>query len=378
MKVGIAYSTLNDSRRAGTEAAEEAVKSSGKPALTFLFTTDSYDQEIVFEAVKGVVGDSKIVGSCGGGIVTSEGAFQQAVAVGTLSGAELRVMTSLQGGLDEDPRGTGCRAGEELLTSGINKGTVVVLPDGFAANISESIRGLYNSMGPNFKYIGGGAGDNPRFFKTYQFTEAGVKTNALAVALLNGVVIETGIGHGWKPGGELVVITKVKGKRVFEIDSRPAFDAYSERIGNITRDKFPEWGMRYPLGIPDIHGNYLIRDPISVNDDKSIDLVTEIPTNAVANIMEGNVTDLIETARTVAKLVSKKVAEPQLALIFDCISRYLLMGEEFEEELRAIRNAIGMKVPILGALSFGEVGSYANVPQFHNKTVTIAVLGSEK
>ena len=375
MKVGIAYSTLDDSRRAGRMTAEEAVKSSGEPALTFLFTTDDYDQEVVYEAVKEVVEDSKMVGFCAGGIITAERVFRQGVGVCTLSGDELRVVTSLQHGLSADPRGAGRRAGEELLASGLDQGAVFVLPDGFAANISEVVRGLYNTMGPEFRYVGGGAGDNLRFFKTYQFTETGLASDALAVALLDGVTVQAGIGHGWQPTGDPLVTTAAKGKRVFEIDGRPAFDVYSERLGGIPVDKFTEYGMRYPLGIPDISGNYLIRDPLAVNDDGSIDFVTEVPRNAVVSIMEGDVADLIETARSVAQAAAGGVAEPQFVLLFDCISRCLLMGEEFEKELKAIREAIGAEVPILGSLAFGEVGSYADVPLFHNKTTVIAVGG---
>lgn len=375
MKVGIAYSTLDDARRAGRIVAEEAVKSSGEPVLTLLFTTDAYDQEVVYEAVKEVIGASKMAGFCAGGLITADRVFRQGVGVCTLSGDKLRVVTSLQTGLSADPRDAGRRAGEELLASGLEGGTVFVLPDGFAANISEVVRGLYNSMGPDFRYVGGGAGDNLRFFKAYQFTEAGVESDALAVALLDGLTVQTGIGHGWQPTGDPLVITAARGKRVFEIDGRPAFEVYSERLGGIPVDKFAEYGMRYPLGIPDISGNYLIRDPLAVNQDGSIDFVTEVPRSAIVNLMEGDVADLIETARVVAQGAARGVTEPQFALLFDCISRCLLMDEEFGRELRAIRKVVGMEVPLLGSLVFGEVGSYADVPLFHNKTMVIAVGG---
>lgn len=94
--------------------------------------------------------------------------------------------------------------------------------------------------------------------------------------------------------------------------------------------------------------------------------------------MSCNVTELIETAGSVAKTTARKVEEPQVALILDCISRYMLMGKEFGKELKIIKESIGIGVPILGALTFGEVGSYVDVPQFHNKTVAIAVGGSRK
>jgi len=378
VKAGVAYSTLGASHEAAKEAAEEAIRSSGKPVLTFLFTTDSYEQESVLETVKGVVGSSKIVGFCTGGVITSQGVLEQGVGVTTLSGDELRVSTCLQGSLGADPRAVGRRAGRALLASGIDNGVVISFPDGFPANVSEATRGLYESMGPDFTYTGGGAGDSLKFLKTYQFTEAGVRSNALAAVLLGGVAMGAAIGHGWRPEGNPLVITRAKGKRVYEIDARPAFDVYSERLGGIIRHRFREYGMVHPLGFPDLSGNYLIRDPLCVNKDESIDFVTEVPENAVARIMCGNAAELVAVARTVAKAAAQRVAEPQLTLVFDCISRYILMGQEFEQELTAISESTGRDVPVLAALTFGEIGSYIDVPLFHNKTVAVAVLGSKE
>ena len=68
------------------------------------------------------------------------------------------------------------------------------------------------------------------------------------------------------------------------------------------------------------------------------------------------------------------VPDAAFLLLFDCISRATLMGDRFREELRAIRKAAGPRLPILGALTFGEIGAAGDVPQLHNKT-TVAVAG---
>ncbi|MDK2887997.1 MAG: hypothetical protein PWP72_875, partial [Thermoanaerobacter sp.] len=44
MKVGVGYSLHPDSREAARKAARFAVARSGPPALTFLFTTEGYNQ----------------------------------------------------------------------------------------------------------------------------------------------------------------------------------------------------------------------------------------------------------------------------------------------------------------------------------------------
>ena len=376
MKSGIAYSTNKDSVRAGLEAATQAVESSGPPQLTILFTTDAYNQNQVLEAVRKLVGDSRLVGFCGGGIITQDGVFPQGVGVCTMAGKELAAVTALQRGLSKNPREAGEKAGEALLASGLKKGTVIVLPDGFQSNLSEMLRGLYHTMGPAFTYVGGGAGDNLKFFKTYQFTEQGIDSDALAVALLDGVPVISGLGHGWQPMGEPLVITKSKDKTVEEIDGVPAFQAYLKRLGHSEEGQFAQVGMKHPLGFPDISGNYLIRDPLTVNGNQSIHFVTEIPRNAVGNIMDCSMEELIGTAAAIAKKVVSGMHHPvHFVLLFDCISRFLLMGARFNDEIRAIREVIGPDTPLLGALTFGEVGSYLDIPLLHNKTTVIAMGG---
>ena len=114
LRVGLGYSTIGDSYGAGVAAASEAVKTSGFPMLTFLFTTDSYDQEAVWEGVKKIVKDSKLVGFCAGGVIVGDSVIRQGVGVLTISGQELRVATSLRGELEKDPFGVGCQVGEDL------------------------------------------------------------------------------------------------------------------------------------------------------------------------------------------------------------------------------------------------------------------------
>lgn len=373
MLVGIGCNQKGDSVFAGRLAAEQAVEQSGEPAITFLFTTENYAQELVLQAVKEVIGKSKLVGLCTPGIITRDGVLEKGVGVCTISDSEMQVATCLQEDVNLSPWESGEEAGRKLRASGIDSGTVFVFPDGFVTNISDLIKGMYNALGPNFTYIGGGTGDNLKFFKTYQFTEQGVSSNALAAALIKGINFQIGIGHGWKPVGQPMVITKASGKKVYEIDGRPAFEVYSECLGGIDKESFPSYGMKYPLGIPAVGGHFLIRDPLKVEEDNSIVFVTEVPQNTVVTLMEGTVGNLITTAGEVASSAVSGLTSPGIIFLFDCISRYLLMGKEFEQELKEVMNVVGSDVPMIGMLSFGEVSTFSGIPFFHNKTIIVAV-----
>lgn len=375
MKAGVGFSKHTDSAQAGTEAAQKAVAQSGKPDFTILVTTDQYDPAQVLEAVRGVVGVSRLVGFCCGGVITPTEVLRQGVGICTLSEGSYSVRTALESGLKAHPRLVGERVGKELQIGQPNEGVVIVLPDAFQGQVSEMLRGLYNRLGPRYRYVGGGAGDNLKFFKTYQFTDRGVVTDGVAAALLSGLEIGVGLGHGWHPMSDPLVVTKVKGKTVIEIDGEPAYQAYCKHIGITSPDRFAEIGMRHPLGFPNVMGQYLIRDPIAVHADQSMDFVTEIPCDAVGNVMRGEIDELVATAGAIAEDARRQVRKPICAWAFDCISRVLLMGDEFQRELRVIREKIGENIPFLGALTFGEIGSYEDVPLFHNKTAVVCVLG---
>jgi hypothetical protein len=376
MKAGVGFSERTGANNAVRDAFERAEAGSGHPALSFVFTTDAYEPASVWQTLKDVAGDAPFVGFQCGGVLTGEDVLERGIGVATISG-ELEVATALGTGLDIDPWSAGQRAGQSFVQRGPGSGLVVVLPDSFPSGIYEVTRSLYGPMGPDFRYVGGASGDNLKFLRTCQFTEASVEQNAVAVAVVGGCQVGTAIGHGWQPYGEPLVITQAQGKRVFEIDGRPAFRVYCEHLGiEITRESFHRYATVNPFGFADISGNYVIRDTRAVNDDDSLVLVTEVPANAVAVLMRGEVADLVETAADVAARATAEVRSPALALVFDCVGRYLLMGDAFGQELRALSSGVGVDVPFLGALSFGEIGSFKDVPLFHNKTVAVAVLGT--
>jgi len=93
-------------------------------------------------------------------------------------------------------------------------------------------------------------------------------------------------------------------------------------------------------------------------------------------VMEGTPEMLIEAARGAAKAARDDAGAPLGgALVFDCVSRYLMLGDRLNDEIAACQTALGGDVPILGCLTFGEVGAFgARMPQFHNKSIVVVAL----
>lgn len=371
MQVGVGFGAGASGTEAARLAAGEALRNVGKPVISFLFHTPHSDPLPVLGAVRGVIPRSKIVGACVPGIIGPEGLIEKGVGVLSIGGDEAHACTWL-GDAMMPPYAVGEQAGLALLESGIRSGTVFVFPDAVSTNVSLILRGLYNVMGPDYSYAGAGTGHNLKRGPTCQMTEMGVANNGVAVALVGGVTFRSRIAHGWRPMGQPMVVTRAAGKRVYELDGIPAFRRYSEVLGGVTRNEFALHGMRHPLGIYLTGGEFLVRDPIQIENDDSITFITEVPQNTVATIMEADTAALALTARDVSVEVLESFAPPKVALYFDCVSRYLLMASDFSRETGTLSGAF-QGIPSLGVLSFGEVSDVSGSPLFHNKSVlTIA------
>jgi hypothetical protein len=374
MQVGIGISEKPRAWEAVSEAASAALKMSGVPVLSILFTTDNYDQEAVFSAARSILGKARLVGACGAGLFTGDKILGQGVGVLTLAGEGLQTATAQVQYSEGDARVVGSLLGERLLAGGQEKGAIICFPDGFSGNISRMIDGLYDAAGPEFVYAGGGAGDNLRFCRTWQITDEGVASNAVAGAFLGGCAFSGRIGHEWEPAGSPLVITRAKGKIVYELDGRAAFDVYSERLGGIGPDRFSHFAMQSPFGISYGKDSYLVRDPLKVVQGSAIEFVTEIPNRAVAYIMKPRQQGL-SLAENLGRESFFSMKEPRFALVSYCVSRSLLLGDGHVEEISALLRHFGPGFPVLGFLAFGEIGSNAGSPQLHNKSVSLLVGG---
>jgi hypothetical protein len=370
VQFGLGSSDLANAANAVTAALGQAREVAGGGSISFVFFTDCYNPQEVFQTVKKVIGTARVVGACVPGLIAGDRVLTHGVSACVLGGDELEVVTCFGSGISDSPDHSGRSIAWDIKSNGLEEGTLFIFPDGFASNVSKLLRSMYGLLGPDYTFVGGGTGDNLKLYRTYQFTEQGLSSDSAAVAAIRGASFRQEIGHGWRPSGQPMIVTRAEGKRVFELDGIEAFKRYAEAVGGISREQFACCGMKFPLGVPCGDGNYLIRDPLRVEANGSIIFVTEVPQNTVVVLMETDTATLIETAGKVASRASAGVEKPKLAMVFDCISRYLLLGDDFGKEVAAIRKNLE-DVPWFGVLTFGEISSVYGSPFFHNKTLSV-------
>jgi hypothetical protein len=67
-------------------------------------------------------------------------------------------------------------------------------------------------------------------------------------------------------------------------------------------------------------------------------------------------------------------------LVFDSVSRYVLLRRDVARELEIIKEGFGNNTPIIGLYTYGEQAplraiNYQGQAYFHNQTVTILNIG---
>ena len=267
----------------------------------------------------------------------------------------------------------------------------VMIPDVLVGNGAETVRGVLSSLGEHFPVVGGASGDDFAFKKTYQYMNGKIYSGAVVgLGLTGDFKIGIGVKHGWIPIGEPMKVTKSEGAVVHEINNAPAVKIYEDYFGAeeakvLHTEALAKLAITYPLGMK-VAGSdeLLIRDPITVDEHGSITCAAEIPEGSQIRLMVGSGEDGVKVAKVAAQEAVSQLdgAEPKAVIIFNCIARNKLFGEKAGDEINAIQEVIGKKVPLAGFYTYGEQaplgGEVRNLEKcnsaFHNETVVICVL----
>ncbi len=273
--------------------------------------------------------------------------------------------------------------GPEIAGQGSTPYTAIVLADALCPNISPCLRELFNLLGNSAHYIGGGAGSMTLKQKPCVFTAEGVFQNAVAICFAR-LSSSLGVRHGWENLAGPVVATNTVQNTIIELNWRKALDVYREIVEadygkSITRDTFFEIAKFYSFGIIKEGAEDIVRDPLTLNDRDELVCAGDIPENAVLNILKARPERLIEAADQAAETsLDFRNGRPRQCLVVDCISRTLVLGKRFSEELARVEHRIQSAHSALvpeGILSLGEISSYGDgYIELFNKTIVVGIL----
>jgi len=378
--IGVGRSDARDARAAADEAVGAAM-AGREAALLVLFASEDLDLPVLVRTAYAAGGGARLIGCTTAGEIAASGPGDGGAVVLALGGDGFAVAVEHATGIGAHPREAGAYAATALAAVVESEHRVLMLlSDGLRGDQQEIVRGAHSVAGAGVPLVGGCAGDDLRMAATHQFVDDQVLDDAVVSAAIGSdAPIGIGVRHGWDAVGEPMLVTAGGANRVRELDSQPALDVYLDRLGapddaRTDPEAFTRFALSHPLGMARREGEEQVRwIPSADFADRSLVTVAEVPQGALVRLMEGGIDSVLAATDAACEdaIGALGGAAPRGLLVFDCVARRAVLGDEGirDEVGRVAAHAAG--APVAGFYTYGEIARTRGVTGFHNKTLVV-------
>lgn len=354
MKIAVTYSTEKSVADAVGEVKRGLV--SADPKMVLFFASTAYDPSSISKAMGEAFPKAVVVGcSTAGEIVTGKMLKGSVVAMACSPEVLADVAVGVIKGVKDDTTAEGVSKvfadferhyGAKMRDLDFSSYVGMILVDGMSAaeeRLMDKIGDLTNVL-----FVGGSAGDDLQFARTYVYANGEAYTDTAVLVLLKPAqgfdIVKT---QSFRATGKRLVATGVNeaAREVVTFDNKPAAEAYAEAVGTTVEDA-PNHFMSHPVGL--LAGEEIfVRSPQQIKDGKMV---------FYCNVLEGmelallTSTDIV--ADTSAAVKAKNGGGPIAGLVnFNCILRTL---ELEKDNLTEAYGKIFADIPTIGFSTYGE------------------------
>ncbi|MCP4436541.1 MAG: hypothetical protein GY812_13730 [Actinomycetia bacterium] len=381
--IGVGSSVLADARSAALQATEQAIGPL-EPKLLVVLASSRIDQEALLGGIREAARGVPMIGCTTSGEISGGGPAHSGVVVMAIGGDGFSIATGIGEIEGDDLRGAAARAARCASEVEDRESKVLLLlSDGLAGDQQEVVRGAYQQVGATLPLVGGCAGDDMEMEQTFQyFGDRVVRRSVVAAAISSDAPIGIGVNHGWQPVGVPMVVTESEGVVVHRLDDKPALDVYLDRFdapADVRSDPaaFTRFAETRPLGLSRRSGDE-IRFVATANfEQRSIQCFAEVPQGGTCSIMNGDAESILQATEDACgeALAPLDGSEPTGMLVFDCIARKGVLGDEgIEREVGRI-SSHSRGAPVAGFYTYGEIARVSGATGFHNQTLVVLALG---
>ncbi|MBO3460753.1 FIST C-terminal domain-containing protein [Aetokthonos hydrillicola Thurmond2011] len=387
LKIVVAHSEDPDSQTAIEEVLEQSVRDLADmvPKAGILFAAIDFQHTLILKEIDRVFPGLNLIGCTTDGEISSVVGFQQdSLTLMLFCSDTVEINIGVGYGVRENPIDAAYQAVQHAIENSSSAAKLCIpLPASYIGNglstSGESIlKGLKLALNSNVPIVGGTAGDQYRFTKTYQFFRTEVLTNALPILIFSGdILFSHGIACGWEPIGAKGTVTKVDETVVYEIDHKPAIEFYQRYLG-----EHPPT-MEHPLAVYQKDSDrYYMRVPYSCDIEiGSVSFLGDVPEQAMVRVTDISRDEVVAASETSLKIALQNYPgkEPKAALLFSCCCRRWLLGTRAKEEYELVRNALSEEVPICGFYTYGEFSPLEphGSTYYHQETFVTLLLGTD-
>lgn len=223
----IAFTDAQDSSRAGTDLGKSISEAfGGAPAdVVVVFASAQHDYPRLLEALAQHAGTRVIAGSSSAGEFTDKLRGEGRVSALGIRSSDMKFAVGLGQGVSSDPVDAADQTLEAfrgMANAPLPYRSALVMTDALAGHADKLVEQLTVRTGGNYRFFGGGAGDDGRFQTTHVFVGTGAYTNAVsALEILSRKPLGIGVAHGWEPGSRGFRVTEARGAELIGLDGAP-------------------------------------------------------------------------------------------------------------------------------------------------------------
>jgi hypothetical protein len=270
-----------------------------------------------------------------------------------------------------------------------NINMIYFLASGIDIANDKCIEAIESVFGPEVTIFGATSSDNMKGYISFQSVDNTVMEHgAFVVGFADQTLsVETQATHGFVAVGEPLVVTKSTGHIIHELNGKPAWEEYLNRLGlpqdSTCGDSIPigALGEKLTSELAKEYGNDHILRVVTKHDNSDMYYATECSVGTELWLTTRD-EDLIfsEMDRMVQDIVSRSNGRTPVAVFHaDCLARgrFLfnrIIKEELVGKMQFPFYSSGECPPWLGMYGFGEFARLGGKNMYHNYTTALYVI----
>jgi hypothetical protein len=270
-----------------------------------------------------------------------------------------------------------------------NINMIYFLASGIDIANDKCIEAIESVFGPEVTIFGATSSDNMKGYISFQSVDNTVMEHgAFVVGFADETLsVETQATHGFVAVGEPLVVTKSTGHIIHELNGKPAWEEYLNRLGlpqdSTCGDSIPigALGEKLTSELAKEYGNDHILRVVTKHDNSDMYYATECSVGTELWLTTRD-EDLIfsEMDRMVQDIVSRSNGRTPVAVFHaDCLARgrFLfnrIIKEELVGKMQFPFYSSGECPPWLGMYGFGEFARLGGKNMYHNYTTALYVI----